>query len=475
MKQLLFVIVVTVVFGCKNNIDNTDTKILVKIDGINISNLYLANDNPFDFAYDCALVDSSDMIINGINILECNISQSDFYKIKYGADDQQSFYIYIKPGDSIFVHYDPKQYRYDFIGKGSEYNNFLYNDLSLRFPNRFFEEWKSYNEEDLIVKATEYKEATLNHLNSFHNDYPDTSFYNYIKHKIILWHCYELLRVGNIIKYKFNKNINERSLLNFVEQEIEGLENVSIGELNYYSTVRMMLMYNVILSMSSELPSTKYYSEMYALAKESFTGNERDMAIVLTINKILGDAGYDGSLDSVETYIKDFEKLTEYKEYTIPLKKKLQKRRTLDSGAIAPDFEFYDKNMESKSIKDFKRKYLYINIWGTWCPHCTKQMEYFEKLCKMFNNSNVRFLSIALQSDSLQWLKYIEEKSLISEQYIYVGDFGSDFAKKYMIKGIPHFIIIDNKGKIISSNAMIPSNPKTEKILKKICNISPLP
>ena len=37
------------------------------------------------------------------------------------------------------------------------------------------------------------------------------------------------------------------------------------------------------------------------------------------------------------------------------------------AGKLPPDFEAKDINGKTYSLKDFKGKYLYIDMWATWC------------------------------------------------------------------------------------------------------------
>ena len=44
----------------------------------------------------------------------------------------------------------------------------------------------------------------------------------------------------------------------------------------------------------------------------------------------------------------------------------------------------------------------------------------------------------------------------------------SDFMAKYLIKGIPRFILLDREGKIIKANAPRPSNPNITKLFDEL-------
>ena len=43
-----------------------------------------------------------------------------------------------------------------------------------------------------------------------------------------------------------------------------------------------------------------------------------------------------------------------------------------------------------------------------------------------------------------------------------------DFMQKYIIKGIPRFILLDREGKIVNANAPRPSDPKTSQLFEQL-------
>ena len=52
------------------------------------------------------------------------------------------------------------------------------------------------------------------------------------------------------------------------------------------------------------------------------------------------------------------------------------------AGKLSPDFEAKDINGKTYSLKDFKGKYLYIDMWATWCGPCKREMPYLKELEK---------------------------------------------------------------------------------------------
>ena len=82
-------------------------------------------------------------------------------------------------------------------------------------------------------------------------------------------------------------------------------------------------------------------------------------------------------------------------------------------GNYSPNFENYlNYNGGSTSLDDLKGKYVYIDIWATWCGPCMIQIPYLKEFESKYENCNIEFVSISIDnvSDYNKWNKMIAEK-----------------------------------------------------------------
>lgn len=157
-----------------------------------------------------------------------------------------------------------------------------------------------------------------------------------------------------------------------------------------------------------------------------------------------------------------------YKRYageTIALKKELPR------GKVSPEFENYENYDGSKtSLDDLEGKYVYIDVWATWCGPCKAEIPSLKKLEKQYHDKNIQFVSLSIDDDRSHggswekakesWKAMIKDKELGGIQIFAPNGWKSDFITAYKINGIPRFILIDPEGKIVSPDAPRPSNPK---------------
>ncbi|BAO77573.1 thioredoxin family protein [Winogradskyella sp. PG-2] len=167
-------------------------------------------------------------------------------------------------------------------------------------------------------------------------------------------------------------------------------------------------------------------------------------------------------VDSLRTYVK-----LKFREFSDILKQKNTKYLYKESlvSTIGNNFSFIDIDNNNISLKDFQGKYLYIDVWATWCKPCKVEYVFLKQLEEHFSNNNdeLQIISISTDREFDKWEKYITKSSIEGIQ-LYSGA-KSDFVKFYDIGALPRFIFLDKEGRVISPEEIRPSNPE---LLKKL-------
>jgi len=136
-------------------------------------------------------------------------------------------------------------------------------------------------------------------------------------------------------------------------------------------------------------------------------------------------------------------------------------------GKPSPKFNNYVNFKRGKTSLDaLKGKYVYIDIWATWCNPCIAEIPALKSLEKKYHNNKIRFVSISIDDKKsagswdnalAKWRKMVKDKSLTGTQ-LYAGK-DIKFMQEYLVTGIPRFILIDPQGNIVNANAPRPSDP----------------
>ncbi|CAM1372762.1 TlpA family protein disulfide reductase [Tenacibaculum xiamenense] len=132
-------------------------------------------------------------------------------------------------------------------------------------------------------------------------------------------------------------------------------------------------------------------------------------------------------------------------------------------GMPCPKFENYENIAGGTTSLDEllnSGKYLYIDVWATWCSFCKRETPLLKRLELQYHDQNIEFVSISVDNINAKdkWKETIEQKEMGGVQLFADKSFGSDFIKKFAIKGLPRFIMVDPEGNIISPNAPRPSD-----------------
>ena len=153
------------------------------------------------------------------------------------------------------------------------------------------------------------------------------------------------------------------------------------------------------------------------------------------------------------------------------------KNKAFSKGAPSPKFEDY-MNFKGgkKSLDSFKGKFVYIDVWATWCGPCLQQIPFLKTLEKEYHGKNIAFISISTdearrsggswEAAEKKWRDFVKAKQLTGIQLWAAEDIS--FQQDYQISSIPRFILIDPKGNIVNANAPRPSEPRLKELFTSL-------
>ena len=113
-----------------------------------------------------------------------------------------------------------------------------------------------------------------------------------------------------------------------------------------------------------------------------------------------------------------------------------------------------DVNGNIVDFSSFRGKYVYIDMWASWCAPCLKEVPALQQLEKELKNDKVVFVSISIDSTEEPWKKKMEEKNMHGNQ---LWNPDNSLGQALNVKGIPFFVIYDPEGKLYMHGAPRPS------------------
>lgn len=132
----------------------------------------------------------------------------------------------------------------------------------------------------------------------------------------------------------------------------------------------------------------------------------------------------------------------------------IRRKATIAGSPFPSDIVLEDANGNVVDFSTFKGKYVYIDLWASWCGPCRKEVPHLQALEAGLENSNVVFLSISTDTDTDAWKKSMAELNMHGHQ---LHDRDNRLCNALNIKGIPFFLIYDKEGNLHTYRAMRPS------------------
>jgi thiol-disulfide isomerase/thioredoxin len=147
--------------------------------------------------------------------------------------------------------------------------------------------------------------------------------------------------------------------------------------------------------------------------------------------------------------------------------KRLALQNSLIKGLPAPVFDAVSIAGKKMGLKDFKGRYVVIDVWATWCGPCKRETPFFERYAEMYGGDKLAFVSLSVDegNNAMSWQFEAAAKSKRVVQIRAEAPF--EFMSKYAIESIPHFMLIDPEGKLRMINMPRPSDPLFEDYLKQ--------
>ncbi|MCZ4695569.1 TlpA family protein disulfide reductase [Ancylomarina euxinus] len=336
-------------------------------------------------------------------------------------------------------------------------------------PNK--REFLALDEEAFIAKANDIYTQKKNLLDAFAkaNDYADSDFVRLEMNKI----KYEKLNSFISFKSSHGAYIGDRSFVasekitsHLKEADFNLGELVGIPLYNEFVETALSNKASDYLKANPEVNGEKntYALSQFACLDEITTNTMVKEYLAYAILRDRVKWGITGESE----LLKKFRALVTNEAYLNPINSKVAAWEKLSPGQVAPDFTGQTVEGKSVSLSDLRGKYVYVDVWATWCGPCCAEIPYLQELEKEYHGKNIVFLSVSVDDDMDKWKKKVEKDKLGGIQ-INVGH-RTNISKDYMINGIPRFMLFDPEGKIVSVNAPRPSG-KIREVLNGLKNL----
>jgi thiol-disulfide isomerase/thioredoxin len=149
------------------------------------------------------------------------------------------------------------------------------------------------------------------------------------------------------------------------------------------------------------------------------------------------------------------------------------KKKELKQDSLTNKNLYSILNLQEKQIDSLKGKtqFFYVDFWASWCTACIGHFRFSKRIQEDYKSAPIAFIFVSIDEDEMFW-KSAKEKYKISALNSYrISNYQENsFIKVYNIFSLPRYMIFDNRGNVINSQAPNPSNPEIREIFEKLLN-----
>ncbi len=130
----------------------------------------------------------------------------------------------------------------------------------------------------------------------------------------------------------------------------------------------------------------------------------------------------------------------------------------------APNFTLRNLQDQVVSLQDFKGKVVLLNFWATWCKPCLKRVPEETKLVRSLAGKPFIMINVCLESPKEQWKKTVQQFKMPGIHLYAGGQQLRKLSQDYNINGYPHYVLVDQTGRVHQNNPFYSSNSLTQEI-----------
>ncbi|HET8859769.1 TlpA disulfide reductase family protein [Marivirga sp.] len=375
-------------------------------------------------------------------------------KVVFAHGDEISS-MYLRPGDQLRLTIDPAQFdeTLQYEGEGAAINNFLASIVLMEDTLESIAQLAVLSEDSFLI---EFRNTYVKKENALENSaVTDQEFKDwYLKNNE--WEFYYNLLNYPAYKTRLTQEEFEPSENFYAFQDSLDLYDSSNLEYEFFVPyIQKQITKKVVEKFKDNGPTdVSEYVKASIEEVQSFPSDPIKEQLLYEVINVHFNRLNEEDRDSL---IVEWKALNPSKKRLKTVEDKLDVLASLAKGNPAPDFKYANLDGDSMTMADFKGKVVYIDVWATWCGPCIAEHPYMEKLQKQYEDEDVAFLAISVDSSPEPWKKMVNEKELGGIHLYAEGAWDATIMQKYAISGIPRFILIDQEGNIVDANAARPS------------------
>ena len=127
-------------------------------------------------------------------------------------------------------------------------------------------------------------------------------------------------------------------------------------------------------------------------------------------------------------------------------------KKKIEVGLQSPRFGGPDPSGNILKMNDLLGKVTILDFWASWCRPCRVENPNFVRIYNKFQSKGLKIIGVSLDRDKNNWIRAISDDGLVWSQISNLKFWNDPIAKLYNVSFIPQTFILDEDGKILSTN-----------------------
>lgn len=401
---------------------------------------------------------------NGIFVDSMKTAKTGFYTFSVGRAKTD---MYLQEGADLSVKFDAKDFNgtMKYAGVGAVENNYLVaKTINVAKMQGNYRNLFTLDEASFKAKLEEVKSSNESALQALEG--ADATFVK-AEMKNLKYDYYAPMTDYAGMRARVTKEENFKASEDFLPAELKNIQYDDVELYNASSSYRNMAFGGILTPIFEDLED---FSSMTPADLSSIN----DIKIPELKEQIVGylaKMALSPSNPNLTELFNFFKSNTTDEVLIADITANYEQLKDLMIGQPSPTFVNYENHKGGvTSLSDLKGKYVYIDVWATWCGPCKKEIPALKKVEKDFHDKNIVFVSTSIDVATAhdKWSDMVKNEELSGVQLFADKDWKSKFVEDYGIKGIPRFILVDPEGNIVSADAPRPSDPKLLLLLESL-------
>jgi len=146
----------------------------------------------------------------------------------------------------------------------------------------------------------------------------------------------------------------------------------------------------------------------------------------------------------------------------------ISKQAIPDNAKLIHEQSLSGENLWDKILAENNGKVIYLDIWATWCSPCKKLIPHSQRMHEKLKDEGISFAYLCGRSKRETWENVIREYQIEGTHVLLSREQYNYMINKFSISGIPHYILINQEGTIIDSDAPRPDSEKIYATIKSL-------